>query len=121
MKQLGSFALEFSDRKPGSLRHSRKTIDIELFLDEDSTIVEVDCSCCPELLTNRLPGGILIPIASTMKLFFEAHGLRNIGVRVRGSTMTRKYRGHLDPQFIGEMKDLLQESIDEFSRKRHTH
>ena len=65
MKSLGKFDLQFkSDR-------SKKIIPVEVLVDQENTIVLLDCSCCVELISSRLPGGIMIPIASSLKEFLS--------------------------------------------------
>ncbi len=121
MRRLGGFELHFEVRAKGKRRTEKKTIPIDLFQDEDTTIVELDCSCCPDLLANRLPGGVLIPVASAFKSFFERHGLRNAGVRVRGTFMRRTYRGVLDPSLLPAMKREVEEAVMRFSSRRREH
>jgi len=112
MKSLGEFDLQFkSDR-------SKKIIPVEVLVDQENTIVLLDCSCCLELISSRLPGGIMIPIASTLKEFFKIHGMRNLGVRVSGNMMRRTYRGIIDAEQVPIMKKELDKRVSKFSKKR---
>ena len=95
-------------------------IPVEVLVDESSTIVTLDCQCCKELLSSRLPGGILIPIASSLKGFFHSRGMRNIGVKATGSLMRRTYKGIIDDSTIPEMRRLLENAVFEFSNKRRS-
>ena len=112
MKSLGKFDLQFkSDR-------SKKIIPVEVLVDQENTIVLLDCSCCLELISSRLPGGIMIPIASTLKGFFKTHSMRNLGVRVSGNMMRRTYRGIIDAEQVPVMKKELEKRVSKFSKKR---
>ena len=91
---------------------------VEVLVDRENTIVVLDCKCCQNTISSRLPGGVLIPIASTLKNFFETHGMRNMGVRVSGVIMRRTYKGLADETFIPDMKKELEESVSTFSKRR---
>jgi hypothetical protein len=112
MKKLGEFTLQF---KSGG---SKKSMPVEVLLDQDNTMVIFDCSCCQEIVSSRLPGGVMIPIASTLKMFFEAHGMRNADVRVSGNLMRRIYKGSLDESLVPEMRKLLETRVTKFSKMR---
>lgn len=114
MKSLDEFPL----RLKGGSRSKKKEIPVEVLVDHENTYVVLNCECCMELLASRLPGGILIPIASTLKTFFEDIGMRNIAVRVTGPLMRRTYRGVIDGDKIPEMKKLLESAVEKFSKKR---
>ncbi len=113
LKRLGNFDLTL---KQGLT--SKKKIPVEVLVDFENTIVLLDCSCCPEVLARRLPGGFLIPVASVLKHFFEEQGLRNVDVSVQGSTMHRTYRGVIDKSSLLELEKDMQIAIDKFSKKR---
>ncbi|UCE11553.1 MAG: hypothetical protein JSW61_06365 [Candidatus Thorarchaeota archaeon] len=116
MKSLDKFPLRHAS---GSRRKSAEAgISVEVMTDQSNTIMMLDCSCCEELLSSRLPGGVLIPIASTLKTFFKSMGMRNIDVRVSGSTMIRTYRGVIDKSQIPEMRKLLEIAVSDFAKKR---
>ena len=114
MKRLGSFDL----RLEKSLRSSKKRIPIEVLVDSENTILVLDCSCCEELLASRLPGGVLIPIASSLKEYFNAKKMRNIDVRVNGVHMRRTYKGICDSSAIPEIKVALETAVTKFNKKR---
>ena len=112
MKSLTKFELRFkSDR-------SKKTMPVEVLVDRESTFVILDCRCCKDLVSRRLPGGVLIPISSSLKKFFENNGMRNISVNVSDYIMTRIYRGIIDSALIPEMQKLLETRVSQFSKKR---
>ena len=111
MKQLGEFNLHLD-------RTRRKRIPVEVHIDSENTIVFLDCGCCEDLLANKLPGGILIPIASAMKIFFESLGMRNLNVRVNGIIMRRTYKGLFPEEMIPELESVLDEAVAKFSKKR---
>jgi len=115
LKQLGAFDLTM---KQGLT--SRKKISVEIFVDFENTIVSLDVSCCPEYLARRLPGGVLIPIASALKSFFEEHGMRNVDVTVQDNSMHRTYRGVIDDSSLPQLEREMQASVDKFSKKRKT-
>jgi len=112
MKKLDQFDLQF--RFSGSER----VMPVEVFVERGSTIVVLDCSCCEEMITSRLPGGVLIPIASSLKDFFEEREMRNIKVSMTGTSMMREYSGVLDTSQVPEMKSVLENSISKFSKIR---
>ncbi|MHA1960781.1 MAG: hypothetical protein ACW99U_11145 [Candidatus Thorarchaeota archaeon] len=116
MKSLDKFPLR---NVPGSKKKGAENgISVEVLTDQSNTILMLDCSCCEELLSSRLPGGVLIPIASTLKTFFGNMRMRNIDVRVSGSTMIRTYRGIIDKRKIPEMRKLLEMAVSGFAKKR---
>jgi len=119
MKQLGTFSLDVHDHG-GTGKHPEKQISIEILVDSENTVVLLDCQCCRELLSNRLPGGILIPIASAMKAFFAGRGMRNMSVKATGSTMKRTYKGVINGSTLPEMKQFLESALHDFSMKRRT-
>lgn len=112
MKKLGEFSLKF---KEGG---KQKTMPVEVLADRENTIVILDCDCCQEALSNRLPGGVLIPIASALKKFFESNGMRIVRVRASGNLMRRTYKGVLDESLIEEMQKSLELQISKFSKRR---
>ncbi|MHA2140544.1 MAG: hypothetical protein ACXADC_16395 [Candidatus Thorarchaeota archaeon] len=114
MKRLGGFDL----RLKRSLRSSGESIPIEVLVDSENTIVVLDCSCCEELLASRLPGGVLIPIASSLKVFFGNRDMRNIEVQVNGALMRRTYKGTCVDSIVPEIKDVLEGAVAKFNRKR---
>jgi len=114
MKRLGGFDI----RLEKSFGFSGKRIPVQILVDQENTIVTLDCGCCEELLANKLPGGVLIPIASALKLYFKERGMRNIGVGVNGTLMRRTYSGVANEEIIPEMRGLLREAVSSFSKKR---
>jgi hypothetical protein len=116
MNKIGAFDLH--------LKKGRKAriIKVEVFTASQDTIIKLDCGCCPELLASKLPGGVIIPIASTLKIFFENMGMRNLEVNVNrdANTMERIYRGLIDKKLFGEMKDQLTKAVKRFNNKRHS-
>ncbi|MEM2141791.1 MAG: hypothetical protein QXS20_09455 [Candidatus Thorarchaeota archaeon] len=118
MKQIALFDLRLDRPLAAVVKGSDRRLSVEVFVDTENTTIVIDCSCCRELLTNKLPGGALIPITSSLKRFFESRNMRNIGVRVSGNTMRRVYRGVLDPASIPELHNVLQESLDAYNRNR---
>jgi hypothetical protein len=119
MKQLGTFSLDVRDHG-GTGRNPEKQISIEVLVDSDNTVVVLDCQCCRELLSNRLPGGILIPIASALKEFFRGRGMRNVSVKASGPMMKRTYKGVIDGSTLPELKQFIEGALYEFSKKRRT-
>ncbi|TFG08699.1 hypothetical protein EU538_06605 [Candidatus Thorarchaeota archaeon] len=118
MKQLSTFDLKLEGGTLSRVLGSGRKIPVEVYVDRENTILFLDCSCCEELLASKLPGGVLIPIASTLKTFFEGRGMRNVDVNADGTMMQRTYRGVLDKDAVDEMQDLLEEAVAEFIRKR---
>lgn len=114
MKRLGGFDL----RLERSLRSSRKSIPVEVLVDSENTIIVLDCSCCEDLLASRLPGGVLIPIASSLKSFFSTKDMRNLDVRVNGNLMRRTYKGICMENAVPEIKDVLEGAVAKFNKKR---
>ncbi|MFX1368241.1 MAG: hypothetical protein ACFFAY_06575 [Promethearchaeota archaeon] len=111
MRRLGEFELRLD-------RFARKRMPVEVLVDTENTTVVLDCRCCEELLANKLPGGILIPIASALKGYFEALGMRNIEVNVSGVLMRRTYRGIIDQSHIHNLKTTLENAVSKFGKKR---
>lgn len=109
MKLIGEFTLNLS---------SKREMPIEILLDNENTIIMIDCQCCEEFLSSRLPGGVLIPIASALKVFFGTKGMRNLDVNVSGNVMRRTYKGLLAQDDIPEMTNELEKSVKKFTRKR---
>ena len=109
MKQLGEFTLDLGHKKH---------MPVEVLVDNDNTLILIDCNCCEEFLSRRLPGGVLIPIASALKTFFENRGMRNIDVNVSGVLMRRTYKGIMDPNDLPEMIQELEQAVNRFTRKR---
>ncbi|MHA1906154.1 MAG: hypothetical protein ACW98Y_02580 [Candidatus Thorarchaeota archaeon] len=112
MKKLGEFSLRFKESG------NQKTMPIEVMVDRENTTVILDCDCCQETLSSRLPGGVLIPIASTLKKFFEENGMRIVRVRTSGSMMRRTYKGVMDEALIPDMVTHLEKKVSEFSKRR---
>ena len=112
MKSLAKFDLRF--KSDGS----KKIMPVEILVDNESTFVILDCKCCKDIISRRLPGGVLIPISSTLKTFFENNSMRNISVNVSKHIMTRTYRGVIDSALIPEMQKLLEKRVSQFSKKR---
>ena len=109
MKQLGEFTLDLG---------RKKQMPVEILVDNDNTLILIDCKCCQEYLSSRLPGGVLIPIASALKTFFESRGMRNIDVNVSGVLMRRTYKGTMDANDLSEMTKELETAVSKFTRKR---
>ncbi|MHA2603109.1 MAG: hypothetical protein AM324_013390 [Candidatus Thorarchaeota archaeon SMTZ1-83] len=114
MKRLGGFDL----RLERSFRSPRKSIPVEVLVDSENTVIVLDCSCCEDLLASRLPGGVLIPIASSLKSYFGTRGMRNIDVRVNGAIMSRTYKGICMEDAVPEIKDVLEGAVARFHKKR---
>ena len=109
MKQLGEFTLDLGHKK---------YMPVEVLVDNENTLILIDCNCCEEFLSRRLPGGVLIPIASSLKTFFETRGMRNIDVNVSGVLMRRTYKGLMDISDLPEMTKELEDAVSKFTRKR---
>ncbi|RDE14241.1 MAG: hypothetical protein C4K47_04690 [Candidatus Thorarchaeota archaeon] len=118
MKQVASFALRLDNGNGRQSKASQNQLPVQVLIDGTNTIVVIDCQCCKELLASRLPGGVLIPIASALKDFFEDHGMRNVGVKASGPLMRRTYKGVIDGSILDDMKRLLENAVSEFSSKR---
>lgn len=116
MKKVGVFDLHLEKGR------NARIIKVEVYTDSQDTIIRLDCGCCPELLASKLPGGVIIPIASTLKLFFENYGMRNLEVNVNrdANTMERIYRGIIDKKMYQEIKQQLTKAVKRFNNKRHT-
>jgi hypothetical protein len=114
MNKVGAFDLSLEKG-----RNARK-IKVDVFTDSQDTIIRLDCACCPELLASKLPGGVIIPIATTLKVFFENLEMRNLEVNVDRdfNIMERIYKGILDKASFDDMKKKLIESIKLFNNKR---
>ena len=109
MKQLGEFTLDLGHKK---------FMPVEVLTDNDNTLILIDCNCCEEFLSRRLPGGVLIPIASALKTFFESRGMRNIDVNVSGVLMRRTYKGIMNEADLPEMSVVLENAVNSFTRRR---
>jgi hypothetical protein len=109
MKQLGNFTLRLG---------SKKDMPVEVLVDQENTIILLDCRCCEDFLSSRLPGGALIPIASALKTFFGARKMRNLDVRVSGSIMRRTYKGLIENSQLEEMALLLEQAVAKFRQKK---
>lgn len=109
MKRLGEFTLNLG---------AKKQMPVEVLVDNDNTIILIDCKCCEEFLSRRLPGGVLIPIASALKNYFKAHGMRNIDVNVSGVQMRRTYKGQIDETDLPELTETLEAAVYKFTKKR---
>jgi rhodanese-related sulfurtransferase len=109
MKQLGEFTLKLS---------SKREMPVEILTDNENTIIVIDCRCCEEYLSRRLPGGVLIPIASALKTFFGDRGMRNIDVNVSGIRMRRTYKGLMDDADVLQMIKELEKAVTKFTRKK---
>jgi hypothetical protein len=109
MKQLGEFTLDLGQKKH---------MPVEVLVDNENTLILIDCNCCEEFLSRRLPGGVLIPIASALKTFFESRGMRNIDVNVSGVLMRRTYKGIMNGEDLPEIAKELEKAVSKFTRKR---
>jgi len=109
MKRIGEFTLNLS---------SKREMPFEVLLDNENTIIMIDCHCCEEFLSSRLPGGVLIPIASALKNFFGDKGMRNLDVNVNGNMMRRTYKGQMNQDDIPEMTKELENAMKKFTRKK---
>ncbi|MHA2359201.1 MAG: hypothetical protein ACXAB5_02930 [Candidatus Thorarchaeota archaeon] len=109
MKQLGEFTLNLG---------AKKHMPVEVLVDTENTIILIDCNCCEEYLSRRLPGGVLIPIASALKNYFKARGMRNIDVNVSGVQMRRTYKGMIEATDLPEMTETLEQAVAKFTKKR---
>ena len=89
MKQLGEFQLEYSERAGRIARGPKKRLSVEILVDGEHTVVLVDCGDCRDLLKNKLPGGVLIPIVSMFRTFFKSKSMRTLNVQVDGFIMKR--------------------------------
>ena len=118
MKQLGEFQLEYSERAGRITRGPKKHLPIEILVDGEHTVVLVDCGGCRDLLKNKLPGGVLIPIVSVFRRFFKSKTMRNLDVQVNGTIMKRTYNGVLEQTSIPELQEQLQLVVDKFSKRR---
>ncbi len=119
MKRIGTFDLVLNDNQLSSLRSfKKKRIPVEILVDRENTLVILDCACCRDLLASKLPAGVLIPIVSTLKSFFEERGMRNIEVRVSGDTMRRTYNGQVDESIVTPLKNALQDAVTQFIKRK---
>ena len=109
MKLLGKFTLRLD---------SKKDMPVEVLTDNENTIILIDCHCCEDFLSSRLPGGVLIPISSALKTFFGARKMRNLDVNVSGPIMRRTYKGLIESSQLEEMTLLLEGVVDKFTRKK---
>jgi len=109
MKLIGTFTLNLS---------SKREMPVEVLLESENTIVMINCQCCEEYLASRLPGGVLIPIASALKNFFGEKGMRNLDVNVSGNMMRRTYKGLITKEDIPDMTKELEEAVRKFTKKK---
>ena len=109
MKLIGTFTLNLS---------SKREMPVEVLLESENTIVIINCQCCEEYLASRLPGGVLIPIASALKHFFGEKGMRNLDVNVSGNMMRRTYKGSITKEDIPAMTKELEEAVKKFTKKK---
>ncbi|TFG34165.1 hypothetical protein EU527_04765 [Candidatus Thorarchaeota archaeon] len=109
MKQLGEFTLKLG---------SKREMPVEVLTDNENTLIVIDCGCCKEYLSSRLPGGVLIPIATSLKTFFGERGMRNIDVNVSGVRMRRTYKGLMDDDDVPQMIKELETAVTKFTRKK---
>ncbi len=109
MKLIGKFTLNLG---------SKQEMPVEVLLDSENTILMIDCHCCEENLSSRLPGGVLIPIASTLKTFFGGKGMRNLNVNVSGNVMRRTYKGLIELDAIPEMTKVLEAAVKKFTSRK---
>ena len=109
MKLIGKFTLKLS---------SKREMPVEVLLDNENTIIMIDCHCCEENLARRLPGGVLIPIASALKTFFGEKKMRNLEVNVSGLMMRRTYKGLIELDAIPEMTKVLEAAVKKFTRRK---
>ena len=116
MNKVGAFDLHLEKGR------NARVIKVEVYTDSQDTVIRLDCGCCPELLASKLPGGVIIPIASTLKLFFERNRMRNLEVNVNrdANTMERVYRGIITKKMYAEIKQQLTKAVKLFNNKRHT-
>lgn len=116
MNKVGAFDLHLEKGR------NARIIKVEVYTDSQDTIIRLDCACCPELLASKLPGGVIIPIASTLKMFFENNKMRNLEVNVNrdANTMERVYRGVINKKMYQEIKQHLTKAVKRFNNKRHT-
>ena len=109
MKLIGKFTLKLG---------SKREMPVEVLLDNENTIIMIDCHCCEENLARRLPGGVLIPIASALKTFFGEKSMRNLEVNVSGLVMRRTYKGLMKLDDIPEMTKVLEVAVKKFTRRK---
>ena len=118
MKKIGMFDLNFGGLK-SSDKASEKQIPVEIMVDTENTIIVLDCKCCQDLLSRKLPGGILIPIASALKTFFGNLGMRNVDVNMGRTLMRRRYKGVIDESVLPKMQKQLETAVSKFVKKRN--
>ena len=109
MKLIGTFTLNLS---------SKREMPVEVLLESENTIVMINCQCCQEFLASRLPGGVLIPIASALKIYFGEKSMRNLDVNVSGSMMRRTYKGQITAEDIPGLTKELEKAVKKFTRKK---
>ena len=109
MKQLGEFTLKLG---------AKKNMPVEVLVDTENTIVVIDCHCCEEFLSSRLPGGVLMPIASALRSFFKDRSMRNVDVNVSGVQMRRTYKGIIDETALPEITTVLNQAVAKFTKKQ---
>ena len=109
MKLIGKFTLNLS---------SKREMPVEVLLESENTIIMIDCQCCEEYLASRLPGGVLIPIASALKTYFGEKGMRNLDVNVSGNMMRRTYKGQITKEDVPGLTKELEKAVKKFTRKK---
>lgn len=109
MKQIGEFTLTLG---------AKKQMPVEVLVDTENTIIVIDCECCTEFLSSRLPGGVLMLIASSLKNFFKVRGMRNVNVNMSGVKMRRTYKGLMDANDLPEITKTLEDAVSKFTKKR---
>lgn len=109
MKLIGKFTLSLS---------SKRELPVEVLLESENTIIMIDCQCCEEYLASRLPGGVLIPIASALKIYFGERKMRNLDVNVSGTMMRRTYKGQITTEDIPGLTKELEIAVKKFARTK---
>ena len=109
MKLIGKFTLNLS---------SKREMPVEVLLESENTIIMIDCQCCEEYLASRLPGGVLIPIASALKTYFGEKSMRNLDVNVSGTMMRRTYKGQITKDDVPELTKELEKAVKKFTKKK---
>lgn len=116
MQKLGTIVIDDTILGPSE---SGKQLEIEIYLDDSSTLVRINCHNFPELLARKLPSGILIPVISALRDFFSKKGSRSVSVKVIGKyQMNRKYNVEITREEFYLLEENIKEKVAAFVQKR---
>ncbi len=116
MQKLGTVVIDDS-----ILGHSEsgKQMEIEVFSEDSETLIRIDCHDFQELLSRKLPSGILIPIISALRDFFSKKGSHSVSVKVIGKyQMNRKYPVEMTSEEFYILEEKIKANVRKFVEKK---